>query len=297
MPTITPVLRPLNIADLIDASVRLYRANFTSFLGITAVVYGPLAAVQIVFAFFAANWAEKGALDKVDDPLAMLTMLSPLLLVGGVFGLLTLLLVPLGQGALTAAVSHRYLGRTLTVTEAYEALKDCWGSLIGATILVGLLTAVGMMLCIIPGIYIAVTLMLVAPVIVLEGATVNNSFARSRWLVQGEWWHCFGTIVLLSLIVGIVASAVSWPISMIAALLLQDHPALGQALSQGVGAVAGLIVQPVQIIGLVLLYYDLRIRKEGFDLKLLAESLGEEAPVMPAKLELPPPPPPPPYAR
>lgn len=277
--------------------MRLYRANFTSFLGITAVVYGPLSAVQIVFAFYAANWAEKGAWDNIEDPLAILAMLSPLLLVGGVFGLLSLLLVPLGQGALTAAVSHRYLGRTLTVSEAYEALKDCWGSLIGATILVGLLTAVGMMLCIIPGVYIAVTLMLVAPVIVLEGATVNGSFARSRWLVQGEWGRCFGTIVLLSLIVGIVASAVSWPISMIAALLLQDHPALGQALSQGVGAVAGLIVQPVQIIGLVLLYYDLRIRKEGFDLQLLAESLGEEAPVMPPKLELPPPPPPPPYAR
>lgn len=295
-----PILRSLNLADLIDASVRLYRANFGTFFTITVMVYGPLAVIQVLVAYMAANWAAKmeSASELAINMETILTDLVPLLVTGGMYGLMSLLLVPLAQGALTAAVSHRYLLEELSVGEAYGAIRQCWGSLIGATVLVGLVVAAGTMLCIIPGIYLGVTLMLVAPVIVIERATVSNAFHRSRWLVQGEWWHCFGLIALLSLFIGLIVQMVSWPVNILVAVLLQEQPALAQAISQGVGVTAGLLVQPIQVIGLVLLYYDLRVRKEGFDLQLLARALGKETPrwaAPPPPSSLPPPPIPGPY--
>lgn len=49
----------------------------------------------------------------------------------------------------------------------------------------------------------------------------------------------------------------------------------GQALVNALSAVGQLVVQPIQIVGTVLLYYDLRMRKEGFDLVMMAEAIGE----------------------
>ena len=124
--------------------------------------------------------------------------------------------------------------------------------------------------------------MFITPIIAIEGLSVMGALRRSWDLVNGEWWRCFSTYLLLSLLVGLVTGAISWPVSMLSVVLLgEGQMALALALSTGIGTVLGIVVQPVLIIGLVMLYYDLRIRKEGFDLQVLAQAMNVPASEVP----------------
>ncbi len=271
-----PVLRPLGMADILDAALRLYRQNFGPFLGITAIVFVPVAILQTVGAFFMGqSMGPNGEGSEVQ---------MGALIVFGVFMagsvLVYLLAMPVCQGALSIAVARRYLGQPVTVADAYQMISDRWATLLAGVMIVGLMTAVGTLLCLIPGIFLGTLFMFVTPVIAVERAPLMEALRRSRDLVTGHWWRCFGTYLLLSMLIQLVAGAVVYPVTFLSAFLLMErNPGLAQALNQGLSMAASTLVQPVQMIGLVLLYYDLRVRKEGFDLELLAQNLGAKGPV------------------
>lgn len=294
-----PVLRPLGMADILDAALRLYRQNFGPFLGITAIVFVPVAILQTVGAFFMGQ--SMGANGESSEVQIGSLIVFGLFMIGAM--LVYLLAMPVCQGALSIAVARRYLGQPVTVADAYQMISDRWATLLAGVLLVGMMTTVGMLLCLVPGIYLGTLFMFVTPVIAVERAPLMAALSRSRDLVSGEWWRCFGTYLLLSMLIQLVAGAIIYPVTFLSALLLMErNPGLAQALNQGLSMAASTLVQPVQIIGLVLLYYDLRVRKEGFDLELLAQALGPGAPVTAAAKPLltgyqageyaPPPPPP-----
>jgi hypothetical protein len=274
-----PVLMPMNMADLIDAAIRLYRRNFGPFVGIVAVVYVPIAVVQAFLVYSVGQMA-----NIIPDNPADLNPATFIGLGGAYLGMFLLygLAVPLSQGALAVAVSRRYLGYPATVADSYGAIGRRWGVLIAAVLLTGLCVGVGMMLCLAPGVYLAVMWLFVTPVIAVEGRSVMDALRRSWDLVAGEWWRCFGTYLLLNLLVGLVGAAISYPVTGIAVVLMsKDHMALAQGLSSGISTALSLFVQPVLIIGLVLLYFDMRIRKEGFDLQVLAQAMNVPASEIP----------------
>ncbi|MGE5532116.1 MAG: hypothetical protein ACM3VW_08385 [Bacteroidota bacterium] len=300
-----PTLRPLNIADILDLSIRLYRQNFAAFLGIIAIVYVPVGIMQILFAFTMGNLTTAGSQGPDQVPWAQLGTMG--MAVGGLL-LVNFLAIPLGQGALTIAVSRRYLNEPVTVADAYRFIGPRWGVLIGTVLLAAMVVMGGTVLCIVPGIYVAILLVLVTPIIVIEGLSPIDSMKRSAALVKDDWWRCFGTYAILTLMVSFITQAVAWPVAMASmAFLMEKNMALAQAINQGVSVAVQMLVQPVLITGLVLLYYDLRVRKEGFDLELLAQAMGSPAPAYEAKGPLysvpppvpqgwtsaPPPPPPP----
>jgi len=267
-----PILTPMNIADIIDAAVRLYRANFRPFLSIVAIVYVPMAVFQVILAFAMGRMAQTMPENPGELPLQHLGTM------GGAYAgliLVNVLAVPIAQGALAVAVSRRYLNYPATVADAYGAIGSRWGALIATVMLVGVVVVAGTFLCVVPGVYLAIMWMFVTPIIAIEGLPAMGALRRSWDLVSGEWWRCFSTYLLLSLLVGLVTGAISWPVSALAVLVMgEKQVAVAQALSTGIGTVLGIVVQPVLIIGLVMLYYDLRIRKEGFDLQMLAQSMA-----------------------
>ena len=273
-----PSLAPLNIADLIDAAIRLYRRNFRVFLGIVAIVYVPMGVFTVFMSYTLGRLAQQVGENPQNMPWELLAT-------GGVMYLglvlLSMIAVPLSQGALAVAVSRRYLNYPASVADAYGAIGVRWGPLIGTVLLVGLSATVGMFFCLVPGIYLAVMWIFVTPIIAIEGRPAMEALKRSWDLVHGEFWRVFGTYFLLSMLVALVGGAVSWPVyGLIFALLGQHQAALAQALGAGISTAASIVVQPVAITGLVLLYYDLRVRKEGFDLQVLAQAMHMEAPQM-----------------
>src|SRR5262249_41153494 len=107
-------------------------------------------------------------------------------------------------------------------------------------------------------------------VIVLEGVTVGESLGRSWQLVSGSFWRVFG----YGLLVFVAYLVVQVGITDAVALALSPL-GVGGAIAGGlVSAAVSTLSLPFLFGAITLLYYDLRVRKEGFDLELLARDLS-----------------------
>ncbi|NSW55622.1 MAG: glycerophosphoryl diester phosphodiesterase membrane domain-containing protein [Armatimonadetes bacterium] len=276
-------LRPLTISDIIDASIWIYRRNFAPILGIAAVVQIPIMvvgiAVQVSLMPILMASGQSGSEVSLEQ---MSSAIGPVVLL-----FLMSLLYPLGQAALAIGISERYLGRPISVRDAYEAALPRWGQVLWTTILywligygvfIGGLLIAGFVLMI----WLMVRYMLGPAVInVLENRSGWDALARSWSLTAGHFWRIFGALSILMLLAAVVTYGVSLPTQILATVMMAQESQLAMAaqiLNQVVSSLVSLLLQPLWMIGVVLVYYDLRIRKEGFDLMMMAESLGRPAP-------------------
>jgi hypothetical protein len=223
--------QPMNLGDILNTTFNLYRENFALFAGICAVIVIPQAILVSAFAISHSTFFVLLA--------ALLTLAVPFLLTGG----------------LAQAVSARFLGRPMTVRGAYEALgASTILTLVGVSFLSAILILIGLVFFIIPGFYIAVRFTVASQAAVLEKQGVTDSLRRSWNLVEGNWWRVFGIVIVVTILVGVLEALAGRLVGAVAG------DVLGTGLST---AVVGILIQPIQAIALTLLYYDLRIRKEG----------------------------------
>jgi hypothetical protein len=297
-------LRPLSIGELFDRAFVLYRRHFWLFVGITAVP-GVFALALTLLQSAIQNPATQGIdPDSPEFEAAALAMLWP---IAGVLVVIVLYFVVymVALGATTFAVSEVYLGRTATIAQVYGRMKGRVGSLLWLLFLVsGRLFAIWMLAAIVIGmaaainpVFGAITMLAVVgagglltlflmlrygvsvPALVLEGHGARAAIKRSIELTRGR----LGRVFLLV----ICATMVTY-----GTLMLFQGPFVGMAMFIGVdtwpgfwlnvaGAVLGTIgttvTSPFMIIGLALIYYDARIREEGFDLEVMLAALDGAA--------------------
>jgi hypothetical protein len=158
---------------------------------------------------------------------------------------------------------------------------DSFGSVLSALVLIG-----GVFLILPLLLWLFTKLMFYGHTAVIEQTGVFDSLRRSWSLVTGSFWRSLGISLLLTLLVYIVAVLPAIIVSLLVTLLFGLSPAgmgQSQALSQTVsGLVTELLfifVIPIQLGGLTMLYFDLRIRKEGLDLEIQSASPPPTAPV------------------
>lgn len=267
-----PRLRPMDLGDLLDQALALYRSNFTLFAGIAAVLGVPQAILNvIVTAVTPSNFGMTTSEGTTNVDAGALGTAAGLLSVNGIIGFIFSTLI---TGALVQAIAHRYLDRPITIGSAYTSVGLGTYVMLGVVSILSVLAIVfGLILLVIPGVLFAVWWSFLAQVIVLERLGFG-SFGRSRQLVSGYWWRTFGIRVVLYLLVAILTSVATGVGAAIFAALGEPGRLLGTALGQ----VANIIVLPFKIGVLTLLYFDLRIRKEGFDLEQMALHLDDPRP-------------------
>lgn len=105
----------------------------------------------------------------------------------------------------------------------------------------------------------------------VEGLRGREAMRRSWRLARGSLGKIFGTLLLTWILMAIVAGIVQLPLNAIA----PDTGAGGWILRAIGASAASVITQPFTGIVVVLLYFDMRIRKEGFDLTLMAQEMGD----------------------
>ena len=163
--------------------------------------------------------------------------------------------------AIFCAVCADYLRKGINLWRCYSLIISKADVIIGSYILS---TLIAIFLCItiigIPlGIYLGVGWYFVLNVATLENCKIFEAMKRSQQLVKGNWWRVFGIYIFISILTSIIAS-----IFMEANIWL--------------GVIINYLFVPIPIIVLVLLYFDLRVRKEQYGL----ENLGEEFSVLEA---------------
>ena len=273
-PKEVPTLQKMEIADLIDAAIRLYRHNFLPLLQIVAVVYGPLMVIQIIAQYLFFNQLMATGGEEIPWPARV--GLGPVVLI---VVAAWVVLFPISEGALAVGVSEIYLGQHITLASVYRRVLPLWWKLLLTMVAVSAVMSVGMLFCLVPGIVFWIWFLTATPIVAIERLWGVGAMGRSYNLVTGHGWRVFATWLLLSLMVGVVSYAVALPANLVLMLtLMETHPALAQTLIQAISTVLQIVLRPVAMIGIVLIYYDLRIRKEGFDLVMMAQELYQQAP-------------------
>jgi hypothetical protein len=152
------------------------------------------------------------------------------------------------QGALVLAVQDVRDGRIdTTISELYERTRPRLPALIAAGVLAGIAVAIGLILLIVPGLYLLTIWVLIVPVIVLEQRRAGESFGRSQELVSGHGWSVFG-LVIVTLLGQAIAQAV----------LIAVFSWLPRFFAAWVGGlIAHSLVIPVVALAWTLLYYRL----------------------------------------
>ncbi len=118
--------------------------------------------------------------------------------------------------------------------------------------------------------YMYARTLLAPPAIVLEGVGGWQGLVRSWRLSERMGWRLVGIRLLLLIITGIIGGILGTVLT----LAGSGFDTNGQFIvSEVAGAIVAVFVNPITYIAVTLLYYDMRIRKEGFDIEMLAHSL------------------------
>jgi hypothetical protein len=274
----------LAVGEIIDVSLKIWRRHFWTLVRIVVVVVAPLAILSSLIVTSVA--VEPTAVGPTGEDIGGL-------LAGGftavILGLLGFLLA---SAACLQAVSVAYLGGQPGWKESLRVAANRFGSLLLLSIVLGFGLFLALILLVIPFFWLSVSWSLAFVVLVAEGLGGTQALKRSHDLVRGRWWPTFGALVLAKILQSIMGLIVGLPLGL---LSLKTDPGsfasfVNTAVSQ---TIQSAVTTPFFAAVLVLIYYDLRVRKEGFDLEVMARSIG-----LPTGDEGPPPAEPlePPYA-
>jgi len=169
----------------------------------------------------------------------------------------------------------RILGRQGEIGDIFKGFNFFVPALV-ASLAIMLFTGLGTLLCVIPGSYFYVAFSVAVPVLLVEGAGPSRALGRSRELVKGRRWGTCGVAVVGYLLVSIVSLALTGLVVGVAFANPARNTVTGFALNTLAGTIGSMIATPAAAAFITVLYIDLRVRKEGFDLLLLARRLGVE---------------------
>jgi hypothetical protein len=253
--------RPMGIGEILSTAFQLYQRHWRTLLAIAAVVVVPFTLVQYLLGNWVRDRGEVTTNGVVVDEATWSAGLAGL--VAALAGVVMFLVL---TGAITRAVAAEVAGEDPGVEQSYRFGFHRLGSVLLASVLVGLATVAGLILFIIPGIYIGIRLCVSIEALVVEGRRGTQAMGRSWELVGGHWWHAFGVLVVAGLLTGVVNAVITTPFS--------NTSWLVQAVA---AAVATVITLPYGVLVGVLLYLDLRARKENLNLERLRADLQASA--------------------
>jgi hypothetical protein len=253
-------LRPLGVSEILDGAVRLVRGNARAALAIAvpfAVVRSGLGAL---LQYATINSEDATTIAAIGG-----------LLLAACFGtLLTGLLAPMYSGDL--------LGNRLSARESLRRVGRRVWPLIGLSLVVTVAESAGLAACIVGGVWLWGVWAVAAPALVLERTGVRGALGRSMSLVKQTFWRTWGIRALGWLLTSVLSMLIVLPFELLALYISEvnpldaspsvDHPAVYVAILAIGGVLSGALLPPISAAIDVLIYTDLRMRKEGMDIVL-----------------------------
>ena len=283
-------LRPASLGEILDRAVQIFRSHFLLFAGIAA-----FPALATLLESVASDQTFRGVSRSL-----VWRITGPLLTF--VFWVATLIFGALAAGAKCKAASEVLLGKPVTISSAYGAFRQRIGRLIGLALWQGLLVLWPMIPVIVIAtmigrasagslwtIYAAVFILGGVPCAILfaryalafsataiTDSNASESIKRSVEIGRGYRSKVFWAFALpmgIGMAIGAGgAGLLEWLGSW--AHLKDLHPLLFVDLQALWTFLTSVCYEPLTSIALTLTYYDLCVRKEGFDIVQMMESAG-----------------------
>jgi hypothetical protein len=320
-------LRPLNLGELIDGAFTTIQRYPKIMLGMSAIVMTAVTLLSFL-AFSVAGLtsfanATPEEIARMSDAawLGVFAATIGVLLASWIGGIIL-------TGMITVTVARGVLGQSMTVREAWDGCRPHLPRLLGLSLVLGLTVALAIILLIVVVAFgfaiqvgLGVVLLLAAlgvgiwggivvwartaaavPALVLEIRPPQHpgeapqrlgivaALQRSWTLIKGRTGRTFGTLLVASIIAGIVGTVVQTAFSFLSAgvgagideATTADPFSLEYGLLplaiMSIGYVASAVLQVAFLSGVnALLYVDARMRKEGLDIELAQAAAGHHS--------------------
>ena len=266
-------LRPLEIGDVLDETFRIYRRHFWLFAGISMIMAIPAAALT-GYSFFTVFSSFLQTINSVSPDFN--TLLPSLIWLGAGY-LLNFFLSPFTFAAVIYAACESALGRPVTIWGAIRGVLRRYFAILGYVFILDMMIV---FFCLFPlWLWFAVLWVAVLPVMFIEKSGLGAAMGRSWRLVEGRWWRTFLILFLVFLLRWFVGQALEGFLffaTQIIGFIASNYIVL--AISQSIAVLVAALVNPVVQIAIVLVYFDLRVRREALDLFQLAQRVSATQP-------------------
>ncbi len=274
MATPAPALRPLSIGEILDAGIKVVLRNWKTLIGCTIALMAPLSLLYVVaiasidpeqLELVPESTTEPGELPEASEFIGY-----------GITFMISAIALFVCFGTCFKAVSDAWLGKKPTVGESLRYGLRRSPRIFVLWVILFLFSLVAWIPCFVPLIWLGVAWALAIPALLFEKVGPFKALGRSYGLTQNRWWATLGLLLVGVLLVSILGGIVQLALALIAQLFAPES-VLANGLAQGVGLTIGnALTYPYLTAIQTILYFDQRVRKEGFDLQLMAESLGVE---------------------
>jgi hypothetical protein len=266
-------LRPLRVTEVIDRAARLYAKNA---LTLWRVVIPIVVVTEVVFTLINLSAVPSGS-EVINGKLFATTLDTNVGPYNTAVALETVVaFIVVAQiifGVLLRVFSEAYLGQRPNGGAALRFAVRRMPGMVVIGVLYAIVVVAGSIALVIPGIYLYIACSLAFAAYVIEGRTGFGALGRSRELVRGRWWATFGAILLYSVIAGVA----SFGLPAVLASLESGSSVSVTAyivLLRVVNLVVWVLIAPLGAAVTTTIYFDLRVRKEAFDIQTLSEHLG-----------------------
>jgi hypothetical protein len=280
-----PGLRPLRVGEILDAGIKVYLRNARTLMGLTALVVVPfqaLSAVVLLSAVSRASEVPRGSLSFGSTSTARSASAHATSLgANAIVEVTSLIVTVLVTAACVKAVSDIYLDQPAGIGSSLRFALRRVGSLVWLEIITVLALILAFIALVVPGIWLYGAWSVAVPALLIEDRRGGKALNRSFQLVRGRWWPVAAVLLVANLMVTVVAGAIESALVGIS-LGTGASLALTVVMVSLAGALGAVLTRPLLATVTTILYYDLRVRHEGYDVALLAEQLGIEPAALPA---------------
>lgn len=258
----------MSVGDILDRGLKVLLSRVGTFYAIFLLVLSPMIVLGALMP----------KLLEAASGLGPAALLLPFL----VWLITVLILSPIGTAASTHVIAREFIGEPVGLGDAFSFAMTRFGKVLGTSLLTGLLIFVGLVMCVVPGVIFLFWWMFAAggQIPVVEGKAGADAMRRSKQLGQGFRGRIAGIIVLVVLLNVLLQLGLGFVLEALLPSVEYVRTAFGlqpriinfrnHAIQTVILQLLSILVQTYGAICLTLLYFDLRIRKEGFDLELAA---------------------------
>lgn len=247
------IRKPMNAREILNKSLKSFKGQYMSYLGVAGLGIGSILGLGLlVVALY--YWVGK----------------EEAMLGGTVFFFLAIAVNFAMNGGIIKMASEQILDREISSMEAYQfGFSKVWHIFIG-TVLYFIIVCIGGIVLIIPGVYLGNAFVFFAHNVIIEDDGPWNAIKRSKELTKGSWWRCLGILLLTGVLVLLISVLPRIAIESLGALIIElsGSEFIISFVNNMIGLCAACLFQPLFMIGMTLLYYDLKICKENIDLQV-----------------------------
>ena len=271
-------LRVMPLGELLDETFKLYRRHFTVIAGVALVIILPNLILSLISGSYRANPISylQSVAQNINNPDELTRIQarqqeytsSPLYLLSFP---IAALLVPFSVGAMYRAATSLAAGNLETVGSVLLGTLRRYFAVWGVVILAALVFLGAIAIVTIPVVlWVVIRWSVALPALFAEGIGPVKALGRSWNLVRDNWWRTVGILIIVTIMVSLIQTALAFLFGGVAAVV----PGLSDDLRAGVvttvTTLIDALVGAITPIAITMLYLDLRVRKEGLDLDQLA---------------------------